>query len=267
MSINRKGKVFRGIHPELLRRAQDDGAGRYHFPSLPRRGYRGGVQMSGRNVRDITKDELYVSQREYYSKTYRGGDPVPWEGAFDGAWLKKAARYKAKGSSCFALEIGTGTGRGARIMAEAGYMAVGIDYVLDPLKQAVQIENGAEQNPFYVQANMFKAPLADGSFDLVLDWGVFHHIRRADTKLFLNCVTRLLKKDGRFLLGCFSTKYRHPGERKRKRNWMRHRGHYDRFSTRKELRKIFSPLFIINSIAETGEGFYLIDMSLTSSTP
>ncbi|VAX23601.1 hypothetical protein MNBD_NITROSPINAE04-2755 [hydrothermal vent metagenome] len=223
--------------------------------------------MSGRNVDDITKDELYVLQREYYSKTYRGGGSVPWEGAFDGAWLKKAVRHKVKGSSCFALEIGTGTGRGARIMAEAGCAMVGIDYVLDPIREAVQKKGEANKNLFYVQANMFKAPFADNSFDLVLDWGVFHHIRRADTKLFLNCVTRLLKKDGRFLLGCFSTRYRHPGEKKRKRSWTRHRGHYDRFSTRKELRKIFSPLFIINSIAETSEGFYLIDMNKKSGKP
>ncbi len=223
--------------------------------------------MSGRNVRDITKDGLYVSQREYYSKTYQSGDPVPWEGAFDGAWLKKAARHKVKDHKPIALEIGTGRGRGARILAEGEYTTVGIDYVLNPLKQASIKKSEAEKNLFYIQANVFNTPFVDDSFDLLLDWGVFHHIRRADTKLFLACVTRLLKKDGRFLLGCFSTRYRHPGEKKRKRNWTRHRGHYDRFSTRKELTKIFSPLFIINSIAQTSEGFYLIDMSLKSSTP
>lgn len=218
--------------------------------------------MSGRKKIDITKDELYLSQREYYSRAYQEGGPAPWEGAFDGAWLKKAARCKAKNLSRFALEIGTGTGRGARIVAKAGYQTVGIDYVLDPIKQAARNKSGVKKNPFYFQADVFNAPFADDSFDLILDWGVFHHIRRVDTNLFLDSATRLLKKDGRFLLGCFSTRYRHPGEKKRKRNWTRHHGHYDRFSTRKELREIFTPLFFINSIAETSQGFYLINMSL-----
>jgi SAM-dependent methyltransferase len=180
--------------------------------------------------------------------------------------LNKTVRNKEKSRKLIALEIGTGTGRGSRVMAEAGYKTVGLDYLLEPLRQASQKKSEANKNPFYLQADVFKTPFTDESFDLILDWGVFHHIRRADTKLFLAVVTQLLKKDGRFLLGCFSTGFRHHGEKKRKRSWTRHRGHYDRFSTRKELRKIFTPFFIINSIAETNEGFYLIDMSLKDST-
>jgi hypothetical protein len=39
--------------------------------------------MSGKKDHDITKDELYVSQKKYYSQTYQASDSTPWETAFD----------------------------------------------------------------------------------------------------------------------------------------------------------------------------------------
>ncbi len=218
--------------------------------------------VAGRSSSDITKDALYVSQREYYRRTYENADTIPWDDAFDVEWLKRTLKKIGRPEGRTALEIGTGHGKGARILTEAGYIVAGIDYLLDPLQEAAKKNNEAGRAPFYIQADVFKPPFAGKMFDLVLDWGVFHHIRRADTKTFLDSIIRLLKVEGRFLLGCFSTKFRHNGEKNRKRNWTLHRGHYDRFSKKKELKKVFSPSFTINSFAENGQGLYLIDMTM-----
>lgn len=114
----------------------------------------------------------------------------------------------------------------------------------------------------FVNADLFANPFRHHSFDLALDWGVFHHIQRKDTGGYLRALKQLLKPGGIFLLGCFSTSFRHKGEGNRKRNWLIHKGHYDRFSTREELIRLFSPSFFILSLAETRTGFYHMSMRI-----
>jgi len=212
-------------------------------------------------TRRIAADELYVSQRDFYQRAYEAAGDIPWEGAFDGAWLENRLKTLGPARPGAALEIGTGQGRGAGIMARRGYRTVGIDYVHEPLPHAVE-NSRRHKKIVFVQADLFEAPFRGGSFDVILDWGVFHHIRRSDTRIFIRAIVGLLRPGGAFLLGCFSTKFRHEGEKRRTRNWRRHHGHYDRFSTRAELKKIFDPLFAVNAIAEDAKGFYLIHMTV-----
>ncbi len=214
----------------------------------------------------MESSDLYRSQKEYYRDKYNESDDVPWNDAFDDRWLEDTARGIRRSGACNALEIGTGHGRGARILAEAGFMVVGVDYLYEPLVVAKKYKNG-HARPHYLQADIFSAPFAKNRFDVVLDWGVFHHILRSDTRLFLNHILRLLKNEGHYLLGCFSINFKHHESEKRKRNWIRHHGHYDRFSTKEELMKIFAPAFEINSLTEDPKGFYLLDMTKRNLKP
>lgn len=201
--------------------------------------------------------DLYETQREYYRRVYSSGRFAPWETAFDGKWLERTLRRLGPADGRMALDLGAGRGRGARILKKAGWRVAAMDYLAEPLAAAKE-PGGA----WLVQGDAFEPPFAPRSFDLALDWGVFHHTRRRDTAAFLRAVTALLKPSGVFLLGCFSTKFRHPGEKRRKRNWTRHNGHYDRFSTKSELRGLFAPLFRVDSIDEDPKGFYLLAMTL-----
>lgn len=207
----------------------------------------------------LAKDALYSSQREYYRETYTTQEAAPWDGAFDTKWLGAVLKEIGPARGRPALDIGTGRGKGLRALRDAGFRAVGIDYVLKPL---IDARRGAVPGAMLVNGDLFAAPFTPASFDLILDWGVFHHIRRRDTKVFLDSVTSLMAPSGHFLLGCFSTKFRHKGEKNRKRNWKLHQGHYDRFSTKKELLSVFSPKFRVWSIEERSGGFYHLAMSL-----
>jgi ubiquinone/menaquinone biosynthesis C-methylase UbiE len=205
---------------------------------------------------------LYAGQKEYYRKSYESSPSLPWEKAFDMDWLKRTLNKLGDGKGKRALDIGAGKGRGSLILSASGYKTVGMDYLLPPLTAAHDICRDRRNRPSFVNADLFANPFRDRCFDLALDWGVFHHIQRKDTGEYLLALKRALKPGGVFLLGCFSTNFRHAGEGDRQRNWLVHKGHYDRFSTREELTRVFSPSFSIMSLAETRPGFYHISMKL-----
>jgi len=205
---------------------------------------------------------LYAGQKEYYRKSYESSPSLPWEDAFDQDWLKLTLGKLGAGKGERALDIGAGKGRGSLILSANGYKTVGMDYLCEPLIAAHNICQGRRNRPSFVNADLFAIPFRDRSFDLALDWGVFHHIRRQETGDYLRALKRVLKPGGVFLLGCFSTNFRHTGEGDRARNWLIHKGHYDRFSTREELIRVFSPSFRVMSLAQTQPGFYHMSMRL-----
>lgn len=211
--------------------------------------------MSKKTRSPLTTDDLYRTQRDYYKKTYKAGKTIPWERAFDDKWLYKTLDKIGPPNGRYALEIGTGHGRGAKILSEMGWRTVALDYLFKPLVEADNMSAHIKPGPLFVQGDAFEAPFADHSFHLILDWGVFHHIRRRDSTLFLSSISRLLSGNGLFLLGAFSTKFRHTGEVERKRNWTRHHGHYDRFSTKEELKETFESVFRIESVKDDLKGF------------
>ncbi|MBI4666872.1 MAG: class I SAM-dependent methyltransferase [Nitrospinae bacterium] len=215
--------------------------------------------MSVKTRNPLVGDRLYVSQKEFYRKTYIEETAPPWEKSFDQGWLGATLEKLGPGQGKLALDIGAGSGRASIIMARRGYKVVGVDYVFHPLPSALARARNRPW-PKFINTDLFEAPFRQGSFDMALDWGVFHHIRRRDTAGYISAVTALLKPGGVFLLGCFSRNFRHEGEGNRKRNWTVHRGHYDRFSSAGELRAIFAPYFIMGRVWESPSGFYYLSM-------
>lgn len=219
------------------------------------------------NVRStLVTGQLYRSQRHYYQQAYGSGQPAPWDTAFDGKWLEKTLKKIGRAKNRRALDIGAGNGKGAWIINNAGWRTFGLDYIFEPISAAAtsgggDVDTKHKRPVSFILGDVFEPPFSKNSFGLILDWGVFHHIRRSDSKNFLDTLSYLLAPSGVFLLGCFSRKFKHKGEGPRKRNWTRHHGHYDRFSSKGELVNFFSGQFSINSIEEDPKGFYLLTMT------
>lgn len=221
-----------------------------------------GRRFNKDQTNSLSSAGLYAGQKEFYRQTYETSPSAPWDNAFDQDWLKETLRKLGTGKGKRALDIGAGRGRGSLILSANGYKTVGMDYLFTPLASANDFSINRRNRPSFVNADLFADPFRARAFDLALDWGVFHHIRRKETGDYLRALKRTLKPGGVFLLGCFSVNFRHKGEGDRKRNWLIHKGHYDRFSTKKELTRIFSPSFSILSLAETQTGFFHISMRL-----
>jgi ubiquinone/menaquinone biosynthesis C-methylase UbiE len=97
------------------------------------------------------------------------------------------------------LELGCGGGHVTRFMAtECGLDCVGTDVDPDMVEVAIERSEGVE-NVQFIRVDATDLPFEDGSFDLVLSFGVLHHIRewpRAMTE-----VSRVLRPSGDYVLG------------------------------------------------------------------
>jgi ubiquinone/menaquinone biosynthesis C-methylase UbiE len=96
------------------------------------------------------------------------------------------------------LEIGCGQGAGARIIFDlfSPRRYVGID--LDPrmIKRARR-KSGALPNATFMEGDVTELELANESFDLVMDFGILHHV--PDWRDALAQVQRVLRPGGEFL--------------------------------------------------------------------
>lgn len=201
---------------------------------------------------------LYKSQKEYFHRSYQK-EETPWPNIEPTREIKEfLSIIKKKINSGLMLDLGCGEGRHSYLFQEKGYKVVGIDYQETALKKAIARGQNRKLasfgKPFFIAGDLFSLPLKRNLFDIVLDYGCLHHVKKADFRNYLNILVNLLKPRGYYILSCFSTAYKHyPGE-KRKRDWLVHKGHYDRFFKSSEFAVLFGLQFDILRILEEKSG-------------
>ena len=197
--------------------------------------------MKREKLAAIAKNRAYAKQHRFYKKSYeKGGAEWSGDGSPNPMFAREIVRLKSKLKRKIALDLGSGEGRHSVFLRWHRFKVIGIEY------QALALKNAAGKGTnglLYVRGDIFRIPLKPGAFDLVLDSGVFHHIRRKHTAPYLELLRSLLVPGGYLLLSCFSTKFRHGNGKVYPRGFVVHKGHYDRFSTVPELRRIFAPAF------------------------
>jgi 2-polyprenyl-3-methyl-5-hydroxy-6-metoxy-1,4-benzoquinol methylase len=92
-----------------------------------------------------------------------------------------------------ALDAGCGSGRWSYALAELGAEVVGCDLTSGGL-EAAHANLGARPNATFLQADLFRLPFADESFDFVMSWGVLHHT--PDTHAAFRRLVPLVKPGG-----------------------------------------------------------------------
>jgi len=134
------------------------------------------------------------------------------------------AFLERRGVSGSVLDIGCGNARHAVAFARNGYKAYGVDISTEALKLArkhiklrnipVDLKNGS----------VFNLPYPDNNFDIILDSGCLHHLRKSQWRLYLNNILRVLNNSGYYYLHCFSINTPYiPGLRRpkrKRRNWV-----------------------------------------------
>jgi SAM-dependent methyltransferase len=100
----------------------------------------------------------------------------------------------ALASGADALEIGTGTGGMLHALLERGVRARGVEINPALIAQSRQWFGDLPVQP----VSGVELPFADASFDLVLSFDVFEHIRDSDAHL--REVSRVLRRGGRYLV-------------------------------------------------------------------
>lgn len=201
--------------------------------------------------------DLYESQRRYFETAYRTGEHAwPVSGPSPPV-VRFLEQYRLKKPSGWILDIGCGEGRHAAFFAHAGYRSVGLDYQAGALSRAIDQFQKGQSNLRFIMGDVFQLPFTRNAFDVLLDYGCLHHVRKRDTNTYLNSVIPLLKPGGYFLLCCFSTKFKHHANEKRSRDWLVHKGHYDRFFRKGSFQSIFGKAFKVKHIEEERDGHYV----------
>ncbi|MFA6001476.1 MAG: methyltransferase domain-containing protein [Thermoleophilia bacterium] len=103
------------------------------------------------------------------------------------------------GSGDHALDLATGTGLLALMVARKATRVVGVDVTPEMLEKARErIATGAPDNIEFLEAPVSELPFPDGSFDLVTCRLAFHHF--PDPAEALAQISRVLKPGGRFVM-------------------------------------------------------------------
>jgi SAM-dependent methyltransferase len=196
--------------------------------------------------------DVYANQKRYFEEAYQTGehgwpttDPTPFVKSFLQSFRKEKPRAKI-------LDMGCGEGRHTLLFAGKGYFAAGMDLEPKALLRAKKFarELKLPQKPNFLLGNALALPFKGESFEVLIDYGCLHHIMKRDFSLYLRDTLSLLKPKGYFLLTCFSIRFKHQPEERRQRDWIIHKGHYDRFFRKSDFPKLFGKNYKILKIEE-----------------
>jgi len=135
----------------------------------------------------------------YWDSSYESGH-VPWDpGEYDGHLpdLLKEQRI----APCRTVDIGCGTGKSAVWLAQRGFDCTGIEIAPTALRiaQDLALKRGVACRWLYgsFPEDFGRREIPDGSFDLVIDRGVFHlYTSRDERRGFVEGVARILAPRG-----------------------------------------------------------------------
>jgi SAM-dependent methyltransferase len=197
--------------------------------------------------------EIYAKQRKFFRDAYETGQHG-WPETGPTPHVATLVRRLGAGRGKSALDLGCGEGRHTILLARRGYQVTALDLEPLALQKARAHVRQAGLRADFVAGNALRLRFHDAAFDLVLDYGCFHHVVTRDWPRYRREIARVLKPGGHLILSVFSTKFRHhPGER-RTRNWLVHRNHYDHFFTPAEIRSAFAPAFDVRARLEELDG-------------
>lgn len=110
-------------------------------------------------------------------------------------WLTEFQKYLPQGKPLRVLDVGTGTGFFACLLAAEGHETTGIDLTPEMIEVArAKRMPGVE----LVVGDCEKLPFPDGSFDAVICCQSFHHYPNVQD--FFDSVARVLRPGGRLIL-------------------------------------------------------------------
>lgn len=197
--------------------------------------------------------QIYEKQRKFFRNAYETGKHG-WPEVGPTPHVAKLVGKLGSGAGKTALDLGCGEGRHTILLAGRGYRVTGLDLEPLALKKARAYVRGTGLRADFVTGNALDLRFDNGTFDVVLDYGCFHHVVTRDWPRYRREIGRVLKPGGHLILSVFSMKFRHYEGEPRIRNWLVHRNHYDHFFTSGEIRSTFAPAFRMRACLEELEG-------------
>ncbi|NJQ04998.1 class I SAM-dependent methyltransferase [Streptomyces lonarensis] len=136
-----------------------------------------------------------------WNRTYETGQYAHfWEIAHPSQELVGFLTARPPGDGRTAVDLGCGTGSDVAELARQGYRAIGFDLSPAAVRIAGERAREADVEAEYRVGDVLALPLPDGSVDLLLDRGCFHHLGDEDRGRYAAEVGRVLRPGGELLL-------------------------------------------------------------------
>jgi len=159
---------------------------------------------------------------------------------------------KLKGIFGTLLDIGCGNGKNTIYFQKRGFNSTGIDFTQVAINISKKKAKELKNKPTFKVVDILDYN-SGKKFDVLLDCGCLHHIRRSNWKRYKKTIMNNLKVGGYFYLhgisgGEANKKLpKHP----KKRNWIiNKKGHYTTFLMNKDINKLFGKKFEIEKFFE-----------------
>jgi len=194
------------------------------------------------------------ANKKYFREAYRTGQHG-WQTEPSPYIVRCLDRLSKELPAAGLLDLGCGEGRHSIAAAQRGFRVTGVDFEPGALKRARAAAHAAgTPRPRFLPADALSLPFAAGSFAVIIDFGCFHHQRKADWPAYRRSILRALQPGGFLVLSVFGPRFRF--FKGAKRNWHIVRGAYRRCFARKELPALFGTDFKMLSLSEDAAGLW-----------
>ncbi len=141
----------------------------------------------------------YQDQNTYFARAYRTGTDH-WSHIPFTRRAHEITEHLPKGS--LVLDLGTGRGRLLFDLAGLGYRAIGLENNPELVARGNNaiLLRGQEKELRFFEGDALDIPLANDSFDGLVDIGLLHHISPEDYTMYVSETARVLKTNGYFFL-------------------------------------------------------------------
>src|ERR1700681_1614921 len=131
--------------------------------------------------------DLYARQRRYFARAYETGEHGWPTTEPSGFVVKVFKKIKPRLSRTRVLDIGCGEGRHTLLAARYGFHTVGLDYQPPAIHRALRFakEQGITTGFSFLVGDVFHLPFQEKSFDILIDFGCLHHVKKKDFSKYL----------------------------------------------------------------------------------
>lgn len=143
--------------------------------------------------------EKYSSHKEHFQRSYNTGTDIWSDHEYTQEIMDFLRLLPHKG---IVLDLGSGRGHWAYMMADLGMKVIGLDYVeelADHNNTEVKLR-GYGGKVAFMEGDLFDIPLQEETVDVVTDFGTLQHIYPDDWQDYEMEVSRVLKSGGFLLL-------------------------------------------------------------------